>query len=100
MYFLVDPDIRTIRKQLCYSYDKAANKKDGKLHLSSFFCLDERVQKCVVILGKNFQQAKLLNRDMIAQDAICYQHRLTDLYKKANAAQLDRNYSKSKKNLQ
>ena len=65
----------------------------------SSFCLDESVWKCAEILRKPFLQAKLLREDIIAQDAMYHQNYLTDLYKKANAAQLDANYSDSEKQL-
>ena len=99
LYFLVDPGIPTVQEQLCYFCDKAANKEDGQLHLVSSFHLDECVRKCAEILGKPFLPAKLLKGDMIAQDAMHHRNCLTDLYKKANAAQLDGNYSDSKRQL-
>ena len=48
---------------------------------------------------KPFLQAKLLKGDMIAQDAMYNQNCLADLYKKANAAQLDATYSDSERQL-
>ena len=99
LYFLVDPGIPTVQEQSCYFYDKAANKEDGQLPLVSSFRLDEHVWKCVEILGKPFLQDKLLNGDMIIHDAMYHRKCLTDLYKKANAAQLDGNYSDSKRQL-
>ena len=95
----MDPGIPTVQEQLCYFCDKAANKGNGQLHLISSFCLDEHVRKCAEILGKPFLQAKLLKGDMIAQDAMYHWNCLTDLNKKANAAQLDGNYSDSKRQL-
>ena len=44
-------------------------------------------------------QAKLLNGDMIAQDSMYHKNCLTSLYKKANNAQLDGNYSDSERQL-
>ena len=41
------------------------------------------------ILEKRLHEAKLLSGDMIAQDAMYQRNCLTDLYKKANVAQLD-----------
>ena len=99
MYFSVDPVMPTVQEQLCYFCDKAANKEDGQLHLVSSFRLDERVRKCAEILGKRFLQAKLLKGDMIAQDAMYHRNCLTDLYKKANAAQLDGNYNDAERQL-
>ena len=99
LYFLVDPGTPTAQEQLSYFCDKAANKEDGQLHLVSSFPLDERVWKCAEILGKSFLQAKLLKGDMIAQDALYSRNCLTDLYEKANAAQLDGNWSDSERQL-
>ena len=44
-------------------------------------------------------QAKLLNQDMIARGVVYHRNCLTNMYKNANAAQLDRNYSDSKRQL-
>ena len=95
----MDPGTSTVEEQLCYFCDNSANEQDGQLHLVSSFRLDTRVRKCAEILGKCLLQAKLLNGDMIAQDAMYHRNCLTDLYKKANAVQLDGNYSDSKRQL-
>ena len=89
----MDPGTSTVEEQLCYFCDNSANEQDGQLHLVLSFRLDARVRKCAEILGKRLLQAKLLNGDMIAQDAMYHRNCLTDLYKKANAVQLDGNYS-------
>ena len=99
LYFLVDPGIPTVQEQLRYFCDKATSKEDGQLHLVSSFRLDERVRKCSETLGKLFLLAKLLKGDMIVQDAMYHRNCLTDLYKKANTAQLDGNYSGSERQL-
>ena len=95
----MEPNTAIVDELVCYFCDRAADENDGQLHRVSSFCLDYRVRKCAEILEKRLLQAKLMNRDMIAQDAMYHRNCLTDLYKKANAAQLDGNYSDSERQI-
>ena len=63
--------------------------ENGELYQVVSPRMDARVKDCARFLEENFLQAKLSFGDMVNQESKYNNNCLTDLYKKANAAQLD-----------
>ena len=64
-----------------------------------FFRLNQRVQRCAKILDDTILYAELQQGDMIAQDALYHRKCLLDLYRKANAKQVEGYYTELERQL-
>ena len=86
-------------KTVCYFCQKSSDDENGKLHEVGSLRMDARVKDCARILEENFLQAKLSFGDMVNQEAKYHNNCLTDLYKRANTAQLDGSFTESERQL-
>ena len=85
----------------CFFCDLPADDKKGQLHSCQTGKINSRVTMCSKIVEDSLLQAKLLNGDMHAQDALYHRNCLTSLYKKAEHIQQlgDMNYTDEERKL-